>query len=122
MLKEPGVSVDSISEALYYVGHGIQFKNPLVLVRYYINIPEDRCSPLEQLKSDIDDLQKVSEEYHNCTGGIAQAQDQDKLAKDIIKELQPIDIGIIPIYAGNDHKNEDKEHMYKHGCYDLNDR
>ena len=56
MLKEPCITVDGISVALNDVGHGIKLDDPLVVIRNYINIPEDWCKPLEQLKSDVDDL------------------------------------------------------------------
>ena len=122
VLEEPGITVDRVAEALNDVGHGIKLNDPLVLVRNYINVPKDWCKPLEQLKSDIDDLKKIPEEYHDGTGGITKAQYQDKLAENIIKELQPVYIGIIPVDTGNYHQYKCEEHMDEHGCDDLNDR
>ncbi len=71
MLKEPCISVDSISKALYNVCHGIELDDPLVLVGNNINIPQNRCQPLEQLKSYIYYLQKISEKYNNSAGCVA---------------------------------------------------
>ena len=103
MLKKPCTSVDCVTESLHNVGHGVQLKDPLKAVRYYVNIPQDRRCPLEQLQAYVDDLQQVPEEHHDGTGRIAKAQYQNKFTEDVIKELQPVYIGIIPVNAGNYH-------------------
>ena len=47
MLKEPCITVNGIAVALNNVGHGIELNKPFVLIGYDLNIPENRCAPLE---------------------------------------------------------------------------
>ena len=102
MLKEPGIAVNCISVAFNNIGHRIELEDPLVLVRYNVQVPENRCSPLEKLKSYVDYLQKISKEHHNCAGCIAYGQNQNKFAAHIVDELEPVNTWIIAVYAGNE--------------------
>ena len=102
MLKEPGIAVNGISVAFNNIGHRIELEDPLVLVRYNIQVPENRCSPLEKLKSYVDYLQKISKEHHNCAGCIAYGQNQNKFAAHIVDKLEPVDAWIIAVYTGNE--------------------
>ena len=71
MLKKPGISVNGVSVALNDIGHRIELYYPFKLIRHNLNVPQNRCSPLEQLKKNIDDLQQISEKYHYRTGCVA---------------------------------------------------
>ena len=74
MLKEPGITVNGVTITLNDIGHGIELDKPLKLVGNDLNIPQNRSSPLENLQSDIDDLQEISEKYNYGTVGIADGQ------------------------------------------------
>ena len=87
MLKEPGVTVNCISVAFNNIGHRIELEDPLVLIRNDLKVPENRCGPLEKLKSYVDYLQKISKEHHNGAGCIAYGQNQNKFTAHIVDKL-----------------------------------
>lgn len=119
MLKEPGIAINRISEAIHDVGHGIELDDPPVLVGHDLDVPEDWRSPLKELQEDGYDLQKVSEEHHYCTGCVADGEHQNKLAANIVDQLEPVNIRIIAVYAGDDHHYSNEKEMYEHCSDDL---
>ena len=117
MFEKPFLLIDRAAVTIHDINHWIQFKERLHLIGQNRNIPQDRRRPHPDLKHNTDDLLQIPEKNNHRTGDITNRQHKHELAKTIIKNLQRVNIRIIPISDRNRKQYTHKKDMDKRSRY-----
>ena len=113
ILKKPALFKNGTAITIDDVNQGINFYDHLYPGAKLAHIPHNRSSPHTNLQKNINNLPDILEKYHNCTGAVADSQNQNKQTEAVISQLNGINTGKIAVECGNNQQYADKKQMNK---------